>query len=233
MTNTLLRVTAVNKETSIFIDEVDRIRILKGLFFSYYAESADKTILDNNRTWTEKLPLMVQLFPDCKFVCCVRPPAWIMDSIEKFLRKSPTSLNGMFDFEPGMNVYDRADQLAGNDGLIGNPLNALREAYYGPFASRLMLVEYDALVSNPASTVAAVYDWLAEPRYTHDFENIEQIPRSDKFDERLGAPGLHEVGTKVKRQPRMHSLPPDLFARFAAPFWRHPPKGRAKVILEN
>ena len=46
-----------------------------------------------------------------------------------------------------------------------------------------------------------------------------------EFDVRLGAPGLHEVGSAVQASSRRTILPPDLFARFDADaFWQDPPK---------
>ena len=232
MVNALLRATSNAQETSVFVTDADRVRILGGVFSAYYADCGQSTILDSNRAWTGKLPLLVQLFPDCRIICCVRRPAWIMDSFEKLLRKHPLGLNGLFSYEAGLTVFDRADQLASNDGTIGFALNGLKEAYYGPFADRMLLVEYEALVGRPAETVATIYDGLSIPRYTHDFENIEQVPGARGFDDKLGAPGLHTVGKRVRKSPRETSLPPELFARFAPPFW-HQSNGRSKVILEN
>ena|ERR1035437_1253837 len=232
MVNAILRATSNAQETSVFVTDADRMRILQGLFSAYYAACGQTTVLDSNRAWTGKLPLLVQLFPDCRMICCVRKPAWIMDSFEKLLRKNPLGLNGIFSYDAGMTVFDRADQLASNEGTIGFALNGLKEAYHGPFSDRLLLVEYEALVGRPAKTIAAIYDWLSIPRYDHDFENIEQVPGAREFDNKLGAPGLHLVGKRVRKTPRETSLPPELFARFAPPFW-YKPNGRSKVILEN
>ncbi|MBV9907770.1 MAG: hypothetical protein JOY52_09415 [Hyphomicrobiales bacterium] len=41
-----------------------------------------------------------------------------------------------------------------------------------------------------------------------------------EFDQRLGTPGLHDVGRSVKRRERKTILPPDLFARYEREaFW--------------
>jgi sulfotransferase len=46
-----------------------------------------------------------------------------------------------------------------------------------------------------------------------------------EFDARLGAPGLHEVGSAVRVPSRRTILPPDLFTRFEADaFWQDPAK---------
>ena len=232
LVNAVLRATASNQETSVFMTEPARKRLLKGLFSDFYGLNDQLTVLDSNRGWTSKMPLLVQLFPDCRMICCVRDPAWIMDSFEKLLRKHPLGLNGLFAYEAGLTVFDRADQLASNEGTIGFALNSLKDAYYGPFSKHLLLVEYGALTARPKMTVDAIYDWLSIPRYTHDFEQLRQVPGAAEFDAKLGAPGLHTVGPRVQQDIRPSTLPPELFAKFAPPFW-HEPNGWSKVILEN
>ena len=165
--------------------------MITGLFSAYYPEDPRITAIDSNRAWTGKLPLLVQLFPDCRLICCVRQPAWIMDSVEKLLRKYPLQVSGLFKFDANMNVFDRADMLAASNGMIGYPLNSLKEAYYGPYADRLMLVDYDGLAANPARVISAIYEWLSLPALKHDFDNVQPIPGASEFDARLGTPGLH------------------------------------------
>lgn len=230
MVNAILRSTAGNEETSNFVTNDDRVRILRGLFSAFYAEHVGKTILDSNRAWTAKMPLLMELFPHCRMICCVREPAWIMDSIEKLLRKNPLMLTGLLGYHGGGTVYDRADILAGNDGMLGWPLNALREAYFGPHADRLLVVEYEALVQDPERVLEEVYRWLDLAWFQHDIDNIEQIPGADVFDSRLDTPGLHTVGRRLEETKRKSTLPPDIFNRFAGPFWRAK-KSAAKVVL--
>ena len=42
-------------------------------------------------------------------MCCVRNIAWIMDSIERLVRKNAFELSGMFGFEPGSTVLHPAE----------------------------------------------------------------------------------------------------------------------------
>ena len=60
----------------------------------------------------------------------------------------------MFGFEPGFTVYTRVNRLASSDGLVGYALDALREAFFGEHAPRLILVEYQALTRAPARYAA-------------------------------------------------------------------------------
>ena len=64
-------------EYSDFIDEKQRARMLRGLFELYYKDHTQDLIIDTNRLWCARLPLLFQLFPDSKVICTVRNVAWI------------------------------------------------------------------------------------------------------------------------------------------------------------
>ena len=112
-------------------------------------------MFDTNRAWCTKLPALAQLFPAARVICCVRDIGWIMDSIERLVRRNAFELSGMFGFEPGGTVYTRVNRLASSDGLVGYALDALREGFFGEDAARLILVEYQALTPRTARDAAA------------------------------------------------------------------------------
>jgi sulfotransferase len=207
-------------ETAVFIDEDQRRAVIKGLFRNYYEAIHQKQVVfDTNRAWTTKLPALVQLFPAARVICCVRHVGWIMDSIERLIRRNPFELSGMFGFEPGGTVYTRVGRLASSDGMVGYALDALREGFFGDEASRLILVEYQALTRFPRDTLQRLYTLLGEPWFEHDFENVEY--QANDFDLALGTRGLHTVRRKVEFIERRSVLPPELFQRFNNDmFWR-------------
>jgi len=209
-------------ETAVFIDDTQRRNVLKGLFANFYADiHRDKLVFDTNRAWCTKLPALVQLFPSARFICCVRDIAWIMDSVERLVRRNAFELSGMFGFEAGGTVYSRVNRLASSDGLVGYALDGLREAYFSEQASRLILVEYQALTRAPRDTMHHLYTMLEEPFFEHDFENVEY--QAEDFDLALGTRGLHTVKRKVEWVQRQSVLPPGLFERFSNDmFWRLP-----------
>jgi sulfotransferase len=207
-------------ETAVFIDDVQRRTVLKGLFSNYYKDiHTEKVVFDTNRAWCTKLPALGQLFPVARVICCVRNIGWIMDSVERLVRRNAFELSGMFGFEPGGTVYTRLNRIAASDGLVGYALDALREAFFREDANRLILVEYQALTRAPADTLRLLYKMLGEPHFDHDFDNVEY--QADDFDLALGARGLHTVRRKVEWIERQTVLPPELFGRFSVDmFWR-------------
>lgn len=80
--------------------------------------------------------------------------------------------------------------------------------------------------------LALVYDFLGEPAFAHDFDNVDYD--AEQFDLPLGAPGLHRVRAQVKYTPRATIIPPDLFERFdQMSFWRDTAGSAANVIAQQ
>jgi len=217
----MLREVSQGNETAVFIDNTQRAALLRTVFDTYYADlHPTHVVFDTNRLWTTKLPTLVSLFPECKVVCCVRHVSWIMDSIERLIRRNHLELSKIFNFEAGGSVYSRVDGLGGATGMVGFAWNGLREAIYGEHADRLLLVTYETLTLDPLRALGAIYDFIGEPHFQHDPENVTFADAAD-FDARLGTPGLHTIGSSVRPTERKTILPPDLFARFEQDaFWR-------------
>jgi sulfotransferase len=207
-----------------------RKALLRGLFDSYYADVDKEVIFDTNRAWSARLPLVHDLFPQAKVIACVRNVAWIMDSFERMYRANPYEHTRLFGAAGARGtVYSRLDGLAQHDQTVGYAWSALREAFYGEHASSLLLIDYELLTRAPAKVLPLVYDFLGEPHFEHDFDNVEYD--AEEFDQQLGAPGLHRVKRQVKFTPRPTVIPPDLFDKFnQMSFWNDTSGSAANVI---
>lgn len=219
---TMLGELSGRNEYSVFVSDEQRRRMLKGLFDNYYGpEYSADVVFDTNRAWCSKLPQLKQLFPQGKVIACVRHVSWIIDSIEQLVRKNAFQPSSIFNYQAGGTVYTRAEGLANGDGMVGYAYNALKEAFYGDDTTNLMLLRYETLTSDPARAIAAVYDFLGEPAFAHDINNLRYD--ASEFDAKAGTPGLHAVRPRVKANERNTILPPDVFNRFANDtFWLDP-----------
>jgi sulfotransferase len=224
LVNGLMRQMSQENETAVFIDDGQRKRILKACVAAFYEDvAADKVVFDTNRQWTAKLALLANLYPKAKLICCVRSPAWVLDSLERLARNNPLEPSGINKFDTGGTVYSRAEALMSGNGMIGFATNALREAVFDERRERLLLVRYESLASQPQTVLEAIYDFIGEPVFQHDPNHVEQDYDALTFDMRLGAPGLHVVGSKVRVTRRATILPPDLFKQYdAGSFWERP-----------
>ena len=176
------------------------------------------------------MPLLFQLFPDAKVICTVRNVAWIMDSVERLVRKNALKPSRLFNNAAESDtVYHRVETLAGRDRFVGFPYYALKEAFYSPEARNILVVDYDLLAQAPAKVIPLIYKFLGEPEFAHDFENLDY--QELEFDARIGVQGLHEVKRKVALRPRQTVLPPDLFKQYSQlDFWKNNEGSLAHVI---
>ncbi|GLQ50910.1 hypothetical protein GCM10010872_23590 [Dyella flava] len=229
--STMLGELSGRNEYSVFISDAQRRRMLKGLFDNYYGpEYNAEVVFDTHRAWCTRMRQLKELFPQGKVIACVRHVSWIIDSIELLIRKNAFQPSSIFNYQPGGTVYSRAEGLANAEGMVGYAYNALKEAFYGDETSHLMLLRYETLTSDPARAMAAVYDFIGEPAYQHDFNDISF--QADEFDLRAGTPGLHAVRKQVAVRERTSVLPPDVFRRFENDvFWLDPAFNPRRVLV--
>ncbi len=218
--NALLGEMSGKNEFSVFISDEQRRDVVLGLVESFYRSVSNaEVIFDSHRLWCTKLPAINELFPNARVIACVRHIPWVLDSIERLVRKNWLQPSSIFNYQSGGTVFSRTESLAAQDGLIGFAYRALKEAFFGDCTKNLMLLQYETLVNDPELAISAVYDFLQEPRFSHDFDHVEYS--AEDFDTRAGTPGLHRVRSTVGYQERTTILPPDLFMRYEnESFWR-------------
>lgn len=229
--DSMIAQVSAGTELSSMVSQSQRVRLLRGLFDSYYAEHTQEVIFDTSRAWTANLPALMQVFPEARVICLVRDVAWIMDSLERRFRANAFEHTRLFNTPAERaTVYTRVEALAGANRLVGYPWHALREAAYSEHADRIVIVEYDLLVQRPAEVFRLLYEFLGEAPFAHDFAALDFD--APAFDAGLGLDGLHRVHPVVAPRPRETVLPPDLFERYTKlSFWRDLPNSRAFRIV--
>ncbi len=230
--NRMLEAMSEENEFSIFLSPEQKQKILMGIFSAYYQTQLDQDqiIFDTNRLWCSKLSLIHELFPQAKVICCVRNIAWIMDSLEGLVRKNALDVSRLFNNRmETATVYSRTEALSQGNRLVGFAYNALKEAFYGEYAEKLLLVDYDLLAMGPAQTLSLIYQFIGEEPFEHNFDNVQY--EASEFDQKLRTKGLHQVHRNVEFKPRKTILPPDLFERYnQLSFWTNSTESLAHVI---
>jgi len=228
--NGCLEQIGAGSEFYIFFDEKKRKNMCHALFNAYYQDKVDyQVIFDTNRIWTARLHQLSELFTNFKVICCVRNPAWIMDSFERIYRKNPFDYSRMFNPQTRQTVYSRSESLINAVGTVGSAWTALKEAYYGDHSERLLLIDYDLLTQHPQRTFELLYQFIDLPLYPHDFDNVDY--QENEFDQMLGVKGLHSVQRKVEFKPRRTILPPDMFQKYSEmAFWQDNAGTAASII---
>ena len=215
---------------SFDVSDEQRVAMLRGLVENFYAGQADAgVVFDTSRLWCSRMQLLDTLFPEAKVIACVRQLSWVLDSMERLVRRQPVGVSKVFRFDTNTTVYSRVEALTDPRGMVGFSFQATKDAFYGQYApGHLLLLTYESLARNPSAAMRAVYQFIGEPWFEHDFDHISY--NADEFDARVGMPGLHTVRPKVEPIERTPILPREIFGRFVnESFWMDPKNNISQV----
>jgi sulfotransferase len=186
-----------------------RKQIISGIFDNYHSDPTKEVAFNTNRGWPLLLPLTKDLYPNSKTILCVRDIGWILDSFETLYRKNPYSFSLIFSGEENTNVYTRCETLLRPDRPVGFAFNAVKQAITSEHKNSIMVLDYTQLANSPEQTMKAIYNFIEEPFYEHDFNNVEAS--YDEFDDEVQLPGLHTTRKVVQYKERETIIPPDIW----------------------
>lgn len=200
----------------------------KAALQEYYADVDKPIIFDKNRSWTHRVEYIEKYFDikDAKIICTVRSIDEILASFISLIHKSKTKKMNFIDknlinLKVPVNDFTRCQYIA-SDGPLGRGFTGLETAIKNGFRKNLLLVEYDNLVSTPKDTMNKIYEFIDQPYYEHDFENIYNKQKEDD-GKVYGLPDMHKVRAKVRRTAKNPSeiLPPKVLEDVRGlEFWR-------------
>ena len=193
--------------------EEKRIELIQTLLQTYHSHLHQPVCFNTNRGWTNLLQQLEQASPDSKVICTVRDINWILDSFERLFKNNPFTLSRMYSEQEAETVYSRAYASMSPGHTVRFAYDSLKEAMTGPQKHNIMLVEYEQLAKNPEQTMKAIYNFIGEPYFEHDFNNVETT--FDEYDQEAGIQGLHNIRKEVKYIQRDPILPPDLWNEFS------------------
>ena len=187
-----------------------RKNLVRHLFEGYYEDIDKPVVFNTNRAWTLLAGVTKEIYPKAKHIVCVRDIKWILDSFELAHRRNPLSTNTVTGGHSGT-VYDRVQTLMEDKGIVGFPYIGIKQVITGPEQNLVFLLEYDQLTKKPKETMQALYAFIDEPYFEHDFDNVEAS--WDEYDAEIGIK-LHDVRKKVEFRQRNFILPPDILNQY-------------------
>lgn len=204
---------------NIQCSEKKRIELIQQIIKTYYSDIPKDVCFNTNRGWTNLLPVVDKVFPDAKVICCVRDINSILDSFEILFKKNPFIVNKLYNGNDAESVYSRAYSMMSPGYPLRFAYDSLKEGISGPHKHKIMLIEYNTLTQNPELIMKALYNFIDEPYYNHDFNNIESD--NTEFDFEVGISGLHSIRKKLEFIERESILPPDILREFSGlEVWR-------------
>lgn len=195
-----------------------RKNTVRGLFGGFYSDVDKEVVFNTNRAWSYGLNMVKEIFPSSRMIVCVRDIKWVLDSFENAYRRNPLEKNTVFGGVGG-SVYDRMDMLMDKGGVVEFAYTGVKQAITSAEKNMIMVVEYDLLCKNPEGMMRAIYNFIGEPYYDHDFDNVEAS--WDEYDAEIGL-DLHHVRQKVEFRERETILPPDILSKYTnMEVWRY------------
>ena len=176
--------------------------IIKNLIDQYYTDTDRPIVIDKNRAWPGNIRFIEGYIGQrAKILCPVRDISEVIASFIAMIHRHPYKEGfGRLNIIDEQLVRgsipltddDRCDFIAGPQGILGQSISAIQEAISQGLGDRLHFVEYKDLLSSPQKTMDAIYRFLDEKSFRHDFENIENNQRENDF-EVYGLEDMHEV----------------------------------------
>lgn len=186
--------------------------IISNIIHQFYSDVDKPIIIDKNRAWTARVPYIEgYIRQPAKIICPVRDIEEILTSMIMLIRRNPYQegqlrINFIDEQLVKLNIPinddNRCEYIAGQQGILGQSLNAIIEGFNQGFADRIHFVEYKNLVSNPDQTIQELYEFLGEEPYEHTFDNLQNLNRENDM-RTYGLNDMHEV------RPELQSTAPD------------------------
>jgi sulfotransferase len=180
-----------------------KFNTIKGLMQGYFKHTDAEVCFDKNRGWTTYTELLGNVMDDVKIIVCVRDIRDILASFEKLYRKTsgvrPTPLDKT-DPVKSKTELGRIEILLGNDNIVGTAYNSIKDCVARGWGKNLIFVPYGSLTINPKQTMRQIYNFIEEPEFDHDFNNVEQKTIEDDSFHGYLKDGLHTIRSKVEPQ---------------------------------
>jgi len=206
----------------------DRKRVIEGIMQDYFDEPGDQhpIVFDKSRGWLGQLWLAeLALGRKAKVLVCVRDIRDVLASFEQLWRRNagtwgqPQEQGHYLDWQT---VEGRCDVLMRQDQVVGGAYQRIKTALARGARDRMHFVEFEKMTSNPRETTRGIYEFLGEPLFDHNFDNVEQVTWEDDYMH--GIPGLHKIRQKIEPvKPNWPRLLGNFSSKYAPlnNLWRH------------
>lgn len=188
--------------------------IISDVIEKYYSAATAPIVIDKNRAWAGNVRFIEGYIGQrAKIICPVRDISEILASFIAMIHRNPyREGNGRMNIideqlvRSGIMINDnnRCDHIAGPHGILGQSIQAIQDGISQGYKDRMFFLEYKKLLDSPKKTIQEIYDFLDEPSFGHNFNNIENSHRENDW-ETYGLPDMHEVRkdlSKSKIEPQ-------------------------------
>jgi sulfotransferase len=175
---------------------------IRGLIRGFYENelAAGKTVFDKNRGWLAHVDLLEEVLErPVKVIVTVRDVKAVVASFEKLHRRNALGRRHYLGpaYIKAQTTHGRAQVLCSEGGVVGLPINFIRDARNRGLADRMVLVPYRMLTESPVLTMNYLHERLGLEPFDYDPGNVRQVTVEDDSIHGWG-PGLHTIRPKIE-----------------------------------
>lgn len=184
-------------------NEAAKVRVLRGILDSFYADVERPVVFDKCRGWVSLLEMAETVLGyKAKVLVPVRDIRDTLASFEKLWREtsktSQISQESAYYFK-FQTVQGRCETWMSADQPLGLAYNRITDALVRGYKDRMYFVDFDDLTRDPKRAFEGIYTFLGENKFDHDFNSVKQVTWED--DSVHGFKGLHDIRSKVEPMP--------------------------------
>jgi sulfotransferase len=221
---------------STYPDGQDKWKVIRSILQNYH--NTDRNVVfDKNRGWSTHIEFVEKVMNrPARIIACVRNLEDICTSFEKLFRKNRADgeIHGEFSNTQMKNLDGRIGVWTSDDGVLGRPYVSLLDTIQRGLGDRILFFPYESWTTNPEFWFKELYNFIEEPFYQHDFENIVQTIRENDAGYGWG-PDLHEIKTGKlipAKSDAMNVVGQDWYKKLHdTEFWKT--NGLAKMPVQN
>ena len=170
--------------------------ITKSLINAMWQHRPEEIIIDKNRGWGKNMPSSTILFEkEIKMIATIRDLPSIMASWITLLEKNPNNFLDKRILEKGfpVNTDNRTAEMWFN--MVKDCMDSILQAKKDA-SNRLLLINYDNLVSEPLNVLNSIERFLNLPTYKYDIDNIVSVTNDNDLTA-WGLRGMHTIRPKL------------------------------------
>jgi len=198
------------KNTDVFLNYPDHKsldNILDFVYDNYYKDWPQRIIIDRGPVTTVgNLAVMQRHYnKPFKVIVLLRDLMDVLASYMQWYTENTDSFVNKFNLNSD---EEKLSMIMNKDGAVAKNLEAIKNAYNYP--DMCHFVKYDDIVTNPEQEFRKIYQFLNEPYYEHDFQNLKQIKVNGMgYNDKVVGRNMHTIRTAVKKQynPYIEKIP--------------------------
>lgn len=175
-----------------------KIATLRGMFDGFHSGIEQPVIFSKSRGWVCAFELLENVLDHKpKMIVTYRDIPGILSSCEKLFRRELAQPESVAQWGANMETIEgRLAFWTASDQIVGGAYNRIRDCVRRGHRDSLCFVNFDDLVSAPEQAMHAIYEFLGEEYFLHDFDNVRQTTLEKDIEH--GFCDLHTIRRQVR-----------------------------------